>query len=76
MFKEFVDYVSEFYEEGKGIYAADFVPPVKREEIEAAASYVSVMCGLFSEDMGEFIGDSVDRERVRSVLDSIRNRQL
>lgn len=63
LFNEFVDYVSEFYEEGKGIYENFFTPRVSRKEIELSALLVASI-----QLNWEFSGDSIDRERVREIL--------
>lgn len=67
---EFINYVCEFYEDGKGIYAEDFTPRVSRAEIEAAAKFVVTRSELGLR--AEFEGDSIDREAVRAVLDGVR----
>lgn len=67
--KAFVEYCTEFYEEGKGIYAKDFTPKVSRQEIEAAA----ILIVTTQEVRGiEFVGDSADREHLRGVLEHVR----
>jgi len=67
---EFIDYVCSFYEEGNGLYAKDFTPPVSRKEIVATTLYTIKMSELGH--LPEFEFDSIDREMVRLQLDRIR----
>jgi hypothetical protein len=75
-FTGFVDYVCEFYEDGRGIYAKDFEPSVSRSEIAAATitlleEYDEITNEADLMDM-KFEGDSVDREYLRNILEEAR----
>jgi hypothetical protein len=70
--KEFVDYVCNFYEEGKGLYAEDFTEaPVSREEIINTTFFMIELNikGLYP----EVCWDTADREFIRRVIEAKRN---
>ena len=55
--KEFVDYVFSFYGKG-GIYDYGFKKPEIRKAMKLYEAFGSV----------EFVGDSVDREKIRDIV--------
>lgn len=57
--KEFVEYVWEFYKPG-GIYGEYFKDSLVIEDVYYAAQFFA--------QRNEFVGDSIDRERVRDLM--------